>query len=40
MPKINKITTDGNNNITLQDVKGENITINVNGCRKKERKSW
>ena len=30
MDKINKITTDGNNNVTLQDVSGQNITINMN----------
>ncbi len=30
MDKINKVTTDGNNNITLQDVSGHDITINMN----------
>jgi len=28
--KINKINTDGNGNIVLQDVNGQNITINYN----------
>lgn len=30
MQKINNITTDGNNNINIQDVSGKIVTINVN----------
>ncbi len=28
--KVNNIDIDGNGNITLQDVNGENITVNYN----------
>ncbi len=33
MDKINKITTDGNNNVILQDVNGGNISININDTK-------
>ena len=33
MDKINKITTDGNNNIVLQDITGNDITININDTK-------
>jgi len=37
MEKINKITTDGNNNIVLQDITGNDITINVNDTKSIEK---